>query len=167
MKPIPVIACANSRLHADVMLIRLRRAGIACNTISALFPRSSMPNAVACWLRLDQAEAMHVGRETIMPAGKLRGNLNGESDARALVATLVAAGIDRASAKLLEEKLEQGHTLIAVTAANETNASIAWHVFKHAASDLIVVGHGASLARPMEPAVSEMDAMPALSAVAA
>ena len=148
------------------MLIRLRRAGVACSNISALFPRSSMPNAVACWLRLDEAEAMHVGRETIMSAGKFRANLNARTDARGLVDALTATGVDRASALLLEEKLEQGHTLISVTAANEAAASIAWHVFKHASAETIVVGHAEALAAATGSAPRESDALPALSVAA-
>lgn len=98
-----------------------------------------MPNAVACWLPVSRSEPIHAGTEVIVPAGKSRSRLAG-SDSRAIVAALEKSGIEHANAQLLEEKLEQGHILISVAAANEATASIAWHVFKHASAEAIVVG---------------------------
>ena len=146
-----VIACANSRLHADVMLIRLRRAGIACRNISALVPHASMPNSVACWLRMDQALTVRLGQEMITPAGRIRRRLPHDADAGAMIDTLIAAGIDRPSALALEEKLEQGHILLAVSAGNEDEAAIAWHVFKHGSAELLVVGHAKEKNLPAAP----------------
>ena len=83
-----------------------------------------------------------------------------------VIDALTATGVDRASALLLEEKLEQGHTLISVTAANEAAASIAWHVFKHASAETIVVGHAEALAAATGSAPRESDALPALSVAA-
>ncbi len=142
-KAIAVIASASSRLHADVMLIRLRRAGIACQKISALFPRNSIPNSVACWLKLDQERTLHVGDETVVPAGPIRSQLHHNHDAASVAEWLEGAGVDHVSGQALVEKVEQGHTLLSVTTTSEDEASIAWHVFKHVSADCIVVGeHG-------------------------
>lgn len=165
MKKIPVVACANSRLHADVMLIRLRRAGVECSSISAFFPHGSMPNSVACWLPVSKKEPMHVGSETIVPAGKSSDRHAG-ADAREMIASLIKSGIDRPSALSLEEKLEQGHILISVSAANEAEASIAWHIFKHASAEAIVVG-GGSLSAKRVAHDEEFATLPPLVAVAA
>jgi hypothetical protein len=141
MKSVPVFAVADSRLHADVMLIRLRRADIPCGSISAFFPRRSVPNAIACWLPLHERLSLKVGKETFSAAGKIHGAL------KPLLASGVnacrlfeAAGLDRVSAHRLEAKLDQGHILLAVSAHNESEASVAWHVFKHAGAGTIIVG---------------------------
>jgi hypothetical protein len=140
MAPIPVIASASSRLHADVMLIRLRRACVGCRQIFALFPRRLMPNAVACWLRINHNLAAYIGQDAIMQAGSLCSESAFASNAHAMVDSLAGVGVDRSSAGALVEKLEQGHILLGVLAASDDEISIAWHIFNHVCAELIVVG---------------------------
>ncbi len=124
------------------MLIRLRRADIACNQISAFFPQSSVPNAAACWLRLQENVAIKVGREIFTAAGRVLGLLkpvSSKSSTTDVEDLLCSAGLDAMSAHRLEAKMDQGHILIAVTARNEDEASVAWHIFKHAGAETIVV----------------------------
>lgn len=159
MKFIPVFAVADSRLHADVMLIRLRRADIPCHDISAFFPRRSMPNAVACWLRLNPKLALKIGHELFAAAGKLPTLLKPLAKGfTAMAEVFSAAGLDSVSAHRLEEKLDQGHTLLCVWARDEAEASIAWHVFKHARAETIVVSDeafSASLATAKNPLATD------------
>jgi hypothetical protein len=140
MAPISVIASAGSRLQADVMLIRLRRACVGCQQISAFFPRRLMPNAVACWLRINHNLAAYIGRNAIMQAGGLCSEFSFASNAHAMIDSLAGAGVDRSSAGALVEKLEQGHILLGVLAASDDEISIAWHIFNHVCAELIVVG---------------------------
>ena len=49
MASIPVFAETLSRLHADIAVVRLIRAGIAADKISAVFPQRRAPNSVCCW----------------------------------------------------------------------------------------------------------------------
>lgn len=164
MKPIPVFAVADSRLHADVMLIRLRRADIPCGDISAFFPRQSVPNAVACWLRMHEKLTLKVGHESFAAAGKIHGLLKPFAIAATTVADLFRmTGLDRTSAQRLEEKLDQGHTLLSVSARNQEEASVAWHVFKHAGAETIVMGAEARAASAADQSAS---AIPALAAAA-
>jgi hypothetical protein len=144
MKFIPVFAVADSRLHADVMLIRLRRADIPCNDISAFFPRRSIPNAVACWLRLNQNLSLKIGHEVFATAGRPPSLTKSSAKKFTAIAEVFsAAGIDSMSAHRLEEKLDQGHTLLCVWARDEAEASIAWQVFKTAGAETIVVSDDA------------------------
>lgn len=136
----PVVACATSRLQADVMLIRLRRAGIPCSAISAFSPQHSIPNAVACWLRTDEKRTVQIGREAIVPAGRLSGEFEPHSDGADVISVLIEMGVDHPAAQQLEERLDQGHILLCVSARNENEASVAWHVFQHVSAELIVVG---------------------------
>lgn len=144
MNTLPVIACAESRLHADVMLIRLRRAGIPCHQISAFFPRRSVPNAVACWLSIGQNRGITVGDETIVPAGKMRTQFATSAQASSpgvVVEAFVAQGLDRVSAEAVEERLKESLIAICVHATDEIEASVAWHIFHHASAELVVMGH--------------------------
>ena len=137
-----VIASANSRLHADVILIRLRRAEIDCREISVLFPTQSMPNAVGCWLPLAPNADLKAGQETIGCAGRLRKSFaqsTASKDGLEIVDVLTEAGVDAMGANILAERLEQGHTLLCVHARSEAEVSIAWHIFRHARADTIIV----------------------------
>jgi hypothetical protein len=144
MKNLPVIASVNSRLHADVALIRLRRANISCRAISVLFPTHSMPNAVGCWLPIAAKSRLRVGSEDISCAGYFRKQLGGLSEAhddgREVADLLIHAGVDAMGAHILAERLGQGHTLLCVHAANEDETAAAWHVFRHSNADTIIVG---------------------------
>lgn len=144
MNSLTLVASANSRLHADVILVRLRRAEIECRKISVLFPVHSMPNAVGCWLPLAPSSPLKLGRETIARAGQFRKPAIApdlaHEDGREIISLLTHAGIDPTGAHLLAERLDQGHILLCVHADREVDASIAWHVFRHAGTDTMVVG---------------------------
>jgi hypothetical protein len=144
MKNLPVIASVNSRLQADIALIRLRRANISCRAISVLFPNHSMPNAVGCWLPVADKAALRVGQENIACAGHFRKQLadapKAHEDGREVSDLLTHAGVDAMGAHILAERLGQGHILLCVHARNEEETSIAWHVFRHACADTIIVG---------------------------
>ncbi len=138
-----VFASANSRLHADIILVRLRRAEIDCRKISVLFPTHSMPNGVGCWLPVAPTSKLKTGNETVVCAGALRkhstGQQGGHEDGREILDLLTHAGLNSAGANLLAERIGQGHILLGVHAANEADAAIAWHVFRHASAETIMV----------------------------
>lgn len=144
MKILPVIASVNSRLQADVALIRLRHAKINCRDISVLFPAHSMPNAVGCWLPIATQSGLRVGQEVIACAGQFRKQLDAWSEAhddgREVADLLMHAGIDAMGAHILAEKLGQGHILLCVHAGNEAKASAAYRAFRKSCADTIIVG---------------------------
>ena len=144
MNSITIVASASSRLLADIVLIRLRRAEIECRKISALFPIRSTPNAVGCWLPISSGPGIRLGDDTIACAGLLRQVPVRPADSIrgpvGLVELLTSTGVDTMGAHVLIEQLEQGHILICVHATNEAEASIVWHVFRHSGGEPIVVG---------------------------
>ena len=143
MNSFTVVASANSRLHADVILIRLRRAQIDCRKISVLFPTDAMPNAVGCWLPIARVSKLQVGQETIGCAGQLAKQLTATApshdDGREIAGLLTETGVDATGAQVLVERLGQGHILLCVHASSEVEASVAWHVFRHACVDTIIL----------------------------
>lgn len=144
VKNLPVIASVNSRLHADVALIRLRHARINCRHISVLFPADSMPNAVGCWLPVAEKSGLRVGPQVISCAGQLLKQLDarmeGHDDGREVADLLIQAGVDAMGAHILADRLDQGHILICVHADNEAETKAAYGVFRKAAADTIIVG---------------------------
>lgn len=143
MNSFTVVASANSRLHADVILIRLRRAQVDCRKISVLFPTNSMPNAVGCWLPIAAHSKLKVGQEEIACAGQLGKQplsvAHPHDDGREIAGLLTQSGVDATGAHVLVERLGQGHILLCVHASSEVEASIAWHVFRHACVDTIIL----------------------------
>ncbi len=147
MNSIPVIATASSRLHADVMMIRLRRAGIPIGHISAISPSSSLPNSVAVWLTHWRRAMLKLGHDTLMAAGPMRRWLRKSGEKAISPAQMLTdAGFDRIATKQAEERLRQGETLLCVHAKDEDDVAIAWHVFKHAKADFIALP-----TRPLNP----------------
>jgi hypothetical protein len=147
MNSIPVIATASSRLQADVMIIRLRRAGIPIGHISAISPASTLPNSVAVWLTLWRRAVLKLGQDTLMAAGPMRRWLRKAGDKAISPAKMLSeAGFDRMATKQAEEHLRQGETLVCVHAKDEEGVAIAWHIFKHAKADFIALP-----TRPLNP----------------
>jgi hypothetical protein len=138
-----IVASANSRLHADVILIRLRRAEVDWRKISVLFPQNSMPNAVGCWLPVAPVAKQKIGVETIACAGRLRKLRNvmapSHDEGREIAELLMHAGVDAMGAHILSERLSEGHILLVVHASSETQVSVAWHVFRHSSANTIIV----------------------------
>lgn len=138
----PVVASANSRLHADVILVRLRRAQIDTRKISVFYHHHAMPNAVGCWLPVMPDSELRLDGEAIGRAGHLvkAAMPAPHEDGREIVQLLTRSGVDLMGAHILSERLGQGHILICVQAADEDEAAIAWHVFRHSQADTIVTG---------------------------
>jgi hypothetical protein len=146
MKNYFIIASANSRLQADIILIRLRQAKISCRKISVLYPTESLPNGVGCWLPVSTTGDLKASGQPVSRAGQIVKqrvtSTEAHDDGREIIELLLKAGIDRSGAQILAERLSQGHILLGVHAASETERSIVWHVLYHSCADTIVVGHG-------------------------
>ena len=154
MNSVPVIATARSRLHADVMLIRLRRASISIKNVSALFPLPSLPNSVACWLR--RGLSVRLGHDEFRAVGPMWKWLRKlERDHLSAAAIFERAKFDHLSAQHLEEDLMRGHTLLCVHARDEAEIAIAWHIFKHAEAEFIALP-------TMQPNAAPATAIPSL-----
>lgn len=128
MHPNSVFAAATSRLHADLIVIRLRRAGISRERISAIFPVRLRPNSAECWLDGSTLPARFLGEEVVV-AGPLHQCLELGSEA-AFVAGLQHIGLGRHDAHACAERLGKGQILIAIQTADETEVAIAWHTLR-------------------------------------
>lgn len=130
MSSLPVFADALSRLHADIAIVRLIRAGISPDKISAVFPRRRAPNSVCCWLknfhRVPFTSALPIAAAGLLGKVFKHGVRSPESGR-----DLEALGLSSDVARRVIEKIEDGRIVLCVHARNETQAAIAWHVFQH------------------------------------
>lgn len=145
MKPSFVFATADSRLHADIMMIRLRRAGIPINKVSALFSRRFAPNSFFFWLRRPRTLRSGSAKESVFVAGPLERLFRRGGDVEEVAASLQSIGLAPLEADHLGRALWLGHAMLGVQAKTEDEVSIAWHIFKHArAENIAIAGPAAS-----------------------
>jgi hypothetical protein len=139
MQPSAVFASANSRLHADVMAIRLTKAGVATSKISAIYPERLKPNCADCWLKGRKSAKIFGGdNETFVAAGPLAAAVSLESEAD-LVRTLHAAGLSLEDAHASVERLGKDQILLCAEVATEEELSVAWHMFCELQADDIAI----------------------------
>lgn len=137
----PVFADASSRLHADIAIVRLIRAGISPSRISAVFPQRRAPNSVCCWLktftRIPRAASWPVAAAGLL--GKLfRRGLNSAHVTR----ELEALGLPPESSRRLLERIEEGCIVLCVHARTDSEAAVAWHIFQHVGVENITLPGG-------------------------
>lgn len=130
MSSLPVFADALSRLHADIAIIRLVRAGIPAARISAVFPRRSAPNSVCCWLKSFNC-VPRVSTWPIAAAGLLGKLFKRGVDSAEVCRELETLGFPADTTKRILEKTAEGRIVLCVHARTESEAAVAWHIFHH------------------------------------
>jgi hypothetical protein len=128
MHPSAVFASAVSRLHADLIVIRLKRAGISPDRISAVFPENQQPNCALCWLDGHSTANREAG-EAFTVAGPLHRLLSSHS-ASSLTKTFQSIGLSSDHAATCVESLAKGQILIAVQTEDEEQIAIGWHILR-------------------------------------
>lgn len=138
MQPSSVFAAATSRLHADLMIIRLKRAGISSGKISAIFPERLSPNAASCWLEGHSQPTLYC-EETVTIAGPMRKALSTESET-AFIRSLQRAGVGLNDACSYAERLGKGQILLCVNTDDQTEIALAWHTLRELEAEAISLG---------------------------
>lgn len=137
MKNLPVTASFCSRLEADIAIVRLRRVGIACDQMSAAFPRRLFPNAVACWMATFAHTVFQFEDEPYHVAGPWGGILTDASDDRSLLHRLERVGFGRGTATLVLERFYRRNIVLCIHCIDAQEASLAERVLRGCAADLI------------------------------
>lgn len=137
MSSIPVFADTFSRLQADIAIVRLVRAGIAVDKVSAIFPQRRAPNSVCCWLknfhRIPVRSAL-----PIAAAGLLGRLIEPGIRAASVERKLENLGLPTDLAAALMERIREGRIVLSVHARNRTQASLARHIFQQVGAENIV-----------------------------
>jgi hypothetical protein len=149
MASIPVFADALSRLHADIAVIRLIRAGIPAEKISAVFPRRRAPNAVCCWLK--HFNDVPFGSATEVAAAGVLGRLfksYSKLQSPKFGRELEVLNLTPIDARRVLEKVDEGRIVLCVHARTEAQAAVAWHIFQHVGAENISSPADSELLRP-------------------
>jgi hypothetical protein len=113
-------ATALSRLHADLAVVRLHKAGIATAQISILHPPVSRPNS-ALWLSGSAEFSLSEG-ESVLVSGFLSAWLEGAQEADesdSLVEKLVELGLGRGQSIGIEDCLMERRVIVAIAEWDE------------------------------------------------
>lgn len=135
MSSIPVFADAQSRLVADLAIVRLVRAGIPTERISAVFPRRRAPNTVCCWFK-NIVTVPNPTKWPIAVSGLLQ-KLFYKGAASRHVRDLESLSLSPEIAQQILEKTQEGQIVVCVHARTEKEAAIAWHIFQHVGAETI------------------------------
>jgi hypothetical protein len=149
MKSTFVLATADSRLHADIMMIRLRRAGISIDRLSAVFSRRFVPNSFFFWLRRPKTLRSHTPGESFFAAGPLQKMIGRDDDVAAIRGKLRHLGFDHHAAEHFAQSLWMGHAVLCVQAKDADEAAVAWHIFNHSRAEMIAVSGQPSQRTPV------------------
>ena len=137
MSTLPVLAEASSKLHADIAIVRLLRAGIHADKISAVFPQGRAPNSVCCSLssfyRVPMASFVPIAAAGLLGRLFRKGVNAADFDEQ-----LENLGLTSDIAHRLIEKMEDGRIILCVHARNEAEATIAWHIYHHVGAENIM-----------------------------
>lgn len=113
-------ATALSRLHADLAVVRLHKAGIATAQISIMHPPASRPNS-ALWLSGSAEFSLSEG-ESVLVSGFLSAWLEGKKqsdDSDSLVEKLVDLGLGRGQSIGIEDCLLEHRVIVAIAEWDE------------------------------------------------
>jgi hypothetical protein len=113
-------ATAHSRLHADLAVVRLHKAGIATAQISIMHPPLARPNS-ALWLNGSSEFALSEG-ESVLVSGFLSSWLDSRAESdetNSLVEELVDLGVGRSQSIGIEDSLLERRVVVAIAEWDE------------------------------------------------
>lgn len=133
-----VFASAFSRLHADLIVVRLKRAGIAPALISVIHPLNSRPNSAHCWLGGSLKVRVASG-EKIAASGFLRPLLDHPAHAApdSLDEKFTHLGLAHEHRVTLEETLLENRVVIAIDAKDKAELPTILQVLQRAGAEKI------------------------------
>jgi hypothetical protein len=128
MSHLLVYATTESRLHADLVVVRLKRAGISTEAISILHPKSRRPNSARCWLSGSVILPLSSG-ENISVSGALSRALN-KYPLSSFATRMGKLGIDHEQSESLENSLLEDRIVIAVEIQDEYELPAIYHTLR-------------------------------------
>jgi hypothetical protein len=131
MSHLLVYATADSRLHADLLIVRLKRAGIATSLVSVLYPSQLRPNSTRCWIRGNMSYTTSCGEVTVSGMLGLRlAALKTKWSRDPLVGGLTEIGLSHEQSLNVAEKLNGNSIVLAVENADAAELPAIFHTFR-------------------------------------
>jgi hypothetical protein len=132
MSHLLVYATTDSRLHADLVIVRLKRAGISTSLISILHPQSLRPNSAACWIKGAALIPLPSG-ESVSVSGSLSRPLNDDlekNESGPFADRLRRMGLNQEQGGSLEESLLENRIVIAIEVHDEYELPAIYHTLR-------------------------------------
>jgi hypothetical protein len=135
-----VFASAESRLHADLVIVRLRKAGVPAAAISILYPRALQPNSAICWLEGSCEFRLSTGA-AMSGAGFLAQVFCAREvgDPRQLAHALSSLGVNDDQSGRVEEILAENRIAVVVDLRSKDELPTILEVLQHCAADTVFV----------------------------
>jgi hypothetical protein len=131
MSHILVYATAESRLHADLLIVRLKRAGIATGLISVLYPSKHRPNSTRCWIRGNISYSSPHGEVTVSGMLALRlAAVKAKRQRDGLANSLAEIGFSHDQGLNVAERLNGARIVVAVEIADHAELPAINHTFR-------------------------------------
>jgi hypothetical protein len=131
MSHLLVYATTESRLHADLVVVRLKRAGISTESISILHPESLRPNSATCWM--NGSAFMHLSSgQAVSVSGALSRALkeDGAANGASFADRMSKLGLNHEQGSNLEESLLEHRIVIAVEVSDEYEMPAIYHTLR-------------------------------------
>jgi hypothetical protein len=130
MSHLLVYATTESRLHADLVVVRLKRAGLPTAMISIIHPQSRRPNSALCWMCGTSQETLSSG-EVVTVAGSLGSTLkNGRRNGISFCERIGRLGLTHEQSSSLENSLLEDRIVIAVEVHDEYELPAIYHTLR-------------------------------------
>lgn len=132
MSHLLVYATTDSRLHADLVIVRLKQAGISTALISILHPKSLRPNSAVCWINGSVFLPWPSG-EGISVSGSLSRPLNEDlkkNESSPFADRLCRLGLSHEQGASLEDSLLERRIVIAIEVHDEYELPAIYHTLR-------------------------------------
>jgi hypothetical protein len=146
MSHLLVYATAESRLHADLVVVRLKQAGIDTDLISVIHPAAARPNSALCWLNGMSSLPMTSGGSTSV-SGLFRyalSDVSRNNGSSSLADRLSCLGLTHDQGMSIEESLMENRIIVLVEVHDEYDLPAIFHTFRGLAAEKV---HTADLER--------------------
>ena len=121
-------------MHADLIIVGLKRVGISTRGVSVLYPSSPRPDAVMYWLDGSSRLALSPTGGTVTVSGPLRLALDEHRSDLAfplLRQSLRSLGLTQEQATCFEGALLEDRMVIVVEAIDDAELALIFHTFHH------------------------------------
>jgi hypothetical protein len=137
-----VFATATSTIHADLIIVALKRVGVSMGGISLLYPSYSQPDSVLYWVDGATQLALSPTGETVTVSGPLRFSLDQHQEQvefPSLVGGLRSLGLSEEQSLAFQASLLEDRVVLSIEAADESELGLIFHILHHIGAEKIVL----------------------------
>ncbi|MEO6567558.1 MAG: hypothetical protein ABIO94_02245 [Opitutaceae bacterium] len=148
MSSISVFATATSTIHADLIVVSLKRVGISTSGISVLYPSDSRPDSVLYWVNGETRFDLSPTGKAVTVSGPLRLLLeqhHRRSESASIVEGLRSLGLSVEQSMAFEATLLANRVVLSTEAKDENELALIFHILHHIGAEKIVLTEAAPM----------------------